>query len=153
VPAAFQVSADAASVGPMGISAAAWAKEWLGPGRLFAADRINRLLLATYGRQHVATSLQDGIDTGQAILAPSLDDREVRRLRTSGIEYVTVDRRLTTGLPVVGVYFDGGSNDRSYRAPPRPSALMKFDGAPGVGRTFDDGYIVTYDVRKLDAGR
>ncbi|WP_244030454.1 hypothetical protein [Methylobacterium sp. E-016] len=153
VPAEFQVSADSASVGPMGISFASWTKEWIGPGHVFAADRINRLLLATYGRQQVATSLQDGVDTGQAILAPTLADPDVARLRTGGVEYVTVDRRLSTGLPVVGVYFDGGANDNSYRRPPTPAALMKFDEAPRVGRAFDDGYIVTYDIRRLDAQR
>ena len=153
VPAHHRVSADAASIEPMGIAAAEWARAWLGEGNLFASDRINRLLLATYGRQDISTTLQDGLDTGAAILAPTFGAHELALLREGRIDYVSVDLRITAGLPVVGVYFDGGDADKGHRAPPRPEALQKFDRLGGVSRIFDDGFIVTYDVRALDAVR
>jgi hypothetical protein len=153
VPAHFRVSADAASIEPMDISAAEWARRWLGPGNLFTSDRINRLLLATYGRQDVATTLQDPHDTSIAILSEKLghDERDV--LRQVGIQYVMVDLRITTSLPVVGVYFDGAMMDRSYVAPPAPRSLLKFDAEPDVGRPFDNGYLIVYDVRAIDDAR
>lgn len=153
VPAQFEVSADAASIEPMSISAARWAKAWLGPGNLFASDRINRLLLSTYGRQGVATTLQEGLDTGEIIMARTLGWREISLLRETGVEFVTVDLRLTTALPTVGVYFDGGAADQGHIRPPRAEALLKFNLVPQIGRIFDDGYLVTYDVRGLRGTR
>lgn len=153
VPAHHQVSADSASVEPMGIAAAAWTQAWLGPDNLFASDRINRLLLATYGRQRVATTLQDWRDTSLALLAPRLGAAEVAVLRDVGVEYVLVDLRLTTALPAVGVYFDGGVADRSHQAPPLPAALLKFNAEPSADRLFDNGYLVMFDVRRLGHAR
>ncbi len=153
VPAHFEVSADSASIEPMAIHAAQWARTWLGEANLFAADRINRLLLSTYGRQDVASSLQDGIDTGDVILGPTLGARERGLIGQVGLDFVTVDLRISTGLPVVGVYFDGGASDHSHIVPPRAEDLLKFDAAPDVGRIFDNGSIVTYDVRSFHAAR
>jgi hypothetical protein len=60
----YRVSADAASIEPMGVSAALWTRTWLGPQHRFVADRVNRLLVATYGEQQVVTSLYDRTDAG-----------------------------------------------------------------------------------------
>jgi hypothetical protein len=153
VPAHFKASADGASIEPMGISAARWALRWLGPGNLFASDRISRLLLATYGRQDVATTLQDPRDTSFAILSDKLGRGERDVLRQVGIQYVLVDLRITTSLPAVGVYFDGAVMDRSYVMPPAPKSLLKFDAEREVSRPFDNGYQIVYDLRELDDAR
>ena len=153
VPARFKVSADAASIEPMDISAARWTLQWLGAGNMFAADRINRLLLATYGRQDVATTLEDPRDTSVAILSERLGREQRDVLAEVGIQYVMVDLRMTTALPAVGVYFDGAVMDRSYVTPLAPKALLKFDGEPTVSRPFDNGYLIIYDVRALDDAR
>ena len=151
VPGHFEVSADSASIEPMTIHAAQWARASLGEANLFAADRINRLLLSTYGRQDVASSLQDGIDTGDVILGPTLGAKERGLLRQVGLDFITVDLRISTALPAVGVYFDGGASDHGHLTPPRAEDLLKFDAAQDVGRVFDNGYLVTYDVRALHA--
>ena len=152
-PEHFQVSADNASIEPMGLATARWAKEWLGPGNLFAADRINRLLLATYGRQDVATTLQDPRDSSIALLSPTLGPAERRALRDVGVQYVLADLRLTYALPVVGVYFDGSTADHDYNRPIAPQFLLKFDRSRSVSRVFDNGYTIVYDVRSLDDPR
>ena len=149
VPAHHRVSADAASVEPLGIGAAEWTRDWLGRDRVFAADRINRLLLATYGRQQVASTLQDWRDTSLAILSPRLGARETEVLREVGVDYVVTDLRLTTALPGVGVYFDGGVADRGHARPLLPTALLKFNAETAVGRVFDNGYLVIFNVRGL----
>ena len=149
VPAHHRVSADAASVEPLGIAAAEWTRDWLGRDRVFVADRINRLLLATYGRQQVATTLQDPRDTSLAILSPRLGPGETAVLREVGVDYVLTDLRLTTALPGVGVYFDGGVGDRGHAAPLLPASLLKFNADPTVGRVFDNGYLMIFDVRGL----
>ena len=150
VPDRFKVSADAASIEPMDISAAQWTGRWLGSGNMFASDRINRLLLANYGRQDVATTLQDPQDTSVAILSNKLGDVERAVLKTVGVQYVMIDLRITTALPAVGVYFDGALDDQFYTRPPAPKALLKFDAEPSVSRPFDNGYIIIYDVKAFD---
>ncbi|MGO6900475.1 hypothetical protein ACCS96_08195, partial [Rhizobium ruizarguesonis] len=148
VPAGYEVSADSSSIEPMGISAARWTRRWLG-GQHFAADRINRLLLSTYGRQRVSTTLESGQDTSMAITAADLGPMERKLLIDSGVGFVMVDLRLTTGLPGVGVYFDGGAQDRNHTVPLQSSSLLKFNSEPDVDRTFDNGFMVIFDVGRL----
>jgi hypothetical protein len=149
VPEHFRVSADAASVEPMGISAATWTRRWLGSGNRFAADRTNRILLATYGRQSIATSLHDGLDPGTAFLSEAMGVEETWVLQKLSIAYLLVDMRITTALPLLGTYFDERYSERPNSAPPRPSALLKFNAIAGVSRPFDNGYMVIFDVRRL----
>ena len=150
VPARFKVSSDSSSIGPMAIEMASWSRQWLGERNLFSSDRINRLLLSTYGGQDVATTLQDGYDTSDAVLAPVLGASEKALLKKAGIDYLATDLRITTDLPGIGVYFDGGAKDHDHSAPPSPEPLLKFDAEPKVGRLFDNGSIFIYDLRVLD---
>ncbi|TAU17964.1 hypothetical protein ELI24_37375 [Rhizobium ruizarguesonis] len=152
VPAGYEVSADSSSIEPMGISAARWTRRWLG-GQHFAADRINRLLLSTYGRQRVSTTLESGQDTSMAITAADLGPMERKLLIDSGVGFVMVDLRMTTGLPGVGVYFDGGAQDRNHTVPLQSSSLLKFNSEPDVDRTFDNGFMVIFDVGRLGKAR
>jgi hypothetical protein len=153
VPAGYEVSADSSSIEPMGISAAKWTREWLGGEQHFATDRINRLLLSTYGRQKVSTTLESGQDTGMAITAADLGPMERKLLIDSGVGFVMVDLRMTTGLPGVGVYFDGGAQDRNHTVPLQASSLLKFNSEPDVDRTFDNGFMVIFDVGRLGQPR
>ncbi|NKM26674.1 hypothetical protein [Rhizobium laguerreae] len=153
VPAGYEVSADSSSIEPMGISAAKWTREWLGGDQHFATDRINRLLLSTYGRQKVSTTLESGQDTGMAITAADLGSMERRLLIDSSVGFVMVDLRMTTGLPGVGVYFDGGTQDRNHTVPLQSSSLLKFNSEPDVDRTFDNGFMVIFDVGRLGKTR
>ncbi|WP_234902589.1 hypothetical protein [Agrobacterium larrymoorei] len=149
VPAGYEVSSDSSSIEPMGISAAKWTKDWLGPNQLFASDRINRLLLTAYGGQKVATTLENWRDTSLAITSANLGSAERNLLIGGGIGYVMVDLRMTTALPGVGVYFDGGAQDRNHRVPLSSSALLKFNSALDVDRTFDNGFMIIFDTRRL----
>lgn len=153
VPSGYEVSSDSSSIEPMGISAATWTREWLGRDQRFASDRINRLLLSTYGRQKVATTLESWRDTSIAITATDLGPMERHLLIDADIGFVMVDLRMTLGLPGVGVYFDGGAQDRHHRAPLSSSSLLKFNSEPDIDRTFDNGFMVIYDIKRLGVER
>ena len=56
VPGPYLVSADGRSVESEGITAAEWARDVLGPGNVFVADRVNRILMSTYGQQDIVTT-------------------------------------------------------------------------------------------------
>ncbi len=62
LPGPYLVVADARSVEPEGIQAATWSLTYLGPDNRVGADRINQMLMNTYGDQNVVTSQADNID-------------------------------------------------------------------------------------------
>jgi hypothetical protein len=147
----YRVSADAMSVEPLGIATAQWTRRWLGTGNRFATDRINRLLLAVYGRQMPVTLLGDGVDTSYVLFAPRLSAEEFDAVKRGMVDYVLVDLRLTEALPMMGVYFEGGEDEAIHEEPPGTAALLKFNALNEVGRPFDNGVAVIYDVRSLHA--
>ena len=142
----YRVAADASSIEAMGINASKWTRQWLGEDRNFAADRTNQALLATYGRQQVITGEQAGIGVSNVLFAEKLGPVELNAIKVGELEYLLVDLRLTQALPVVGVYFTKGEAPEIHEVPPAPEALLKFNGIEGVGRPFDNGFIIIYDV-------
>ena len=148
----FQVINDAASIEPMGIEAARWTKDWLGSGNNFAANRVNQLLLATYGDQNVVTNMattrSNAVDVSYAFLDDKIDDNATAAIKRGRIEYLEVDLRDATDLPVLGAYFLLGEPGGGKRPPP-VSTLLKYDNAPEVTRIFDNGHIVIYNVGSI----
>jgi hypothetical protein len=142
----YMVSADPGSIEPMGIGTAEWTKDWLGPGQRFAADRVNRTLLATYGDQNAISSMQH-VDISRAIFSKEITGDALFPIRAGKIDFLLADLRLTTARAVLGEYYEHG--EASGRYPPPPSFMLKFDRVPNVGRIYDNGFIVIYDVRRL----
>ena len=150
MPGPYLVSADTRSIEPQGLTAAEWARANLGPGNRIAADRTNRLLMGSYGEQRPVTGYGDGVDVPAMFTSPDWDPDDQAILASGRIRYLVTDRRLTTRLPMVGVYFeDGEEGARQYSRPLDPAALMKFDRLPNVSRLFDSGDIGIYDVGAL----
>jgi hypothetical protein len=145
----YRVAADASSIEPMGIAASEWTREWLGEDRNFAADRVNQVLLATYGRQEVVTTQEAGADIASVLFSEKLGPREINAIKVGELEYLVADLRLTQALPVNGIYFSGGEAPEIHQAPPDPQSLLKFNGLKEVGRLFDNGFIVIYDVTQF----
>jgi len=149
VRAQYHVEGDSLSIEPMGIDAASWTLRWLGSGHYFTADRDNRLLLGTYGRQHVVPAIFG--DPGAADLF--IFSRVSRQLREeigeAHMDYLLVDMRMTTRRPYLSEFFEKGEPEEIESAPLDPGPLLKWDQEPGVSRVFDDGWIRVYDVRSL----
>lgn len=150
----YRPAADAASLEPTGISAATWAGTWLGPGNRFVSDRVNNLLLATYGRQRIVTPLYDDIEAGPLLLlADKFGKNEINMLREHDIGFIMTDLRLTTDLPAYGFYMNPASDiDRDYAMPLDPDFLLKFNEVRGIDRVFDNGNIMIFDVRNVING-
>jgi hypothetical protein len=148
LPGPYLVSADSHSVEPEGISDAEWTRRFLGPENRVVADRVNRLLMLTYGRQFPVTELSAGINTSEIFFRRRLDDYTTRLLGQQRVRYVVVDRRLSQALPQVGVYVDAGEPGALDRTRPIPlAALTKFNRARRISRVLDSGHISIYDVR------
>lgn len=150
----YRPAADAASIEPTGISAAEWANAWLGPGNRFISDRVNNLLLATYGQQRILTPLYDQIEAGPLLLlSETIGKPELELIREHDLGFIMSDLRLTTDLPAFGFYMNPSSEiDRDYRMPLEPELLLKFNDVEGIDRVFDNGNILIFDVRGLAHG-
>jgi hypothetical protein len=144
---AYKPGADPSSIEPMGINAARWTRTWLGEGNRFAADRVNRTLLATYGQQDPISTLRDRIDASRIFAATKISPDVLYWIRRGRIDYLLADLRITTAPAALGEYYE--ANEINGGKPPSPSMLLKFDDAPEVGRIFDNGWIVIFDVRAL----
>jgi hypothetical protein len=149
LPGAYLVAADARSIEPESVSAAVWARSVLGAGNRFATDRVNRLLMGSYGEQRVVTAYGDRVDVPRLFFAPQVGGGERDVLRLGNIRYVLVDRRLSTASPLVGAYFDLGECHERCAYPVAPESLDKFDHLDQVARVFDSGDIAIYDVASL----
>ncbi|RUW22959.1 hypothetical protein EN858_02070 [Mesorhizobium sp. M4B.F.Ca.ET.215.01.1.1] len=143
----YRVAADQESIEPMGIETARWVREWLGAGNRFTSDRINRLLLAAYGRQDVRVRIKTGVDAARIFEAENLGADEFWALAGSDIDFLLVDLRLTTAPPVLGSNFQPWQ--RHQEKPLSGAALLKFNHIQGVARIYDNGWIMIYDVRGL----
>jgi hypothetical protein len=154
LPGPYLVSADVRSIESEGLAAAAWSKEVLGSSKRFVADRVNRLLLSTYGRQTIVTSYASGVAVNQLYFAPEVGDVERQIVQAGSVTYLLADRRLTTDLPTVGYYFDRGEERLvgKHVAPLDAALLDKFDHTPGVSRVFDSGNIRIYDISGIAIG-
>lgn len=142
LPGPYMVGADTRSIEQQGISAAEWARDYLGPGNRMIADRTNRLLMGTYGGQFMVKVGKSGI-----IFFTGFGPDESGFVRDGDVHYVVFDRRISQQLPEIGIYVDNSEPDaRNHKTPVDPQAFKKFDGLPKVGRLFDSGDILIYDV-------
>jgi hypothetical protein len=143
----YRAGADAESVEPMSIETAHWTRDWLGPGNHFIADRVNRLLLGSYGRQDEKINLIDGVSISRIYEAEKLPPDDLYVLAKSDVDFMLVDMRLSRFPSVFGFYFDPWES--SNGAPLSAKALLKFDDIDGIARVYDNGWMKIYDVRGL----
>jgi hypothetical protein len=150
LPGPYVVGADQRSIEPESIASAAWTSENLGPGNRFLSDRTNRLLLGSVGQQHMVTAAGDRVNLRPVFFADELGPTEQRLLEVGKVRYVLVDRRLSSALPLVGVYTERGERRGGRLTEPiDPAALGKYDTVRGVSRLYDSGNIQIYDVSGL----
>ena len=149
LPGPYLVSADNRSIEPEGITAAEWANANLKPGQNVASDRINTLLMATYGREHTIAGTNANIPVQQVFISLHFGAGVISILQQDGIQYLVVDQRLSTSLPYAGTYFylTGASGQSAQKI--QSAALTKFENVQNVSRIFDSGDIVIYNVEAI----
>lgn len=133
-----------------GVNAAEWTGLYLGSGHRIASDRVNTLLLSVYGDEQVFTGGSAQVSVSWVFLAPQVGPGVVGILKQDKIQYLLIDRRLSTGLPEIGTYFNNGEpNAQHYTRPISVASLTKFNGLDNVSKVFDSGDIVIYEVGGL----
>ena len=140
LPGPYLPAQDTRSVEPEGILAAEWARAYLGPDRVMAADRTNTVLMATYGDQHVRTTISGAEDPGWVLYSENFGLGPRGLIQRNKIQYMVVDYRLVAAPNLAVRYFDNVPVDEAF---------AKFDATVGVNRVFDSGSIRIYDVGAL----
>jgi hypothetical protein len=146
LPGPFLVGADSRSISPQGDAVADWMLARLGPDQRVAADRANRLLLGSQGLQRVVFDARDPVGLLPLYADATLDDAATAVLQGQQIRYVLVDRRLSTALPIVGLYYDQEELRNPWKTPIAAAALGKFDQDGRVDRIYDSGDLQLYDT-------
>lgn len=150
LPGPYVPSADHRSIEPESVTAAKWARSYLGPGQRMIGDTTNINLMATYGDEWVVTTVNSKMIVSSVFRSTGFDAGVERALRRGGVQYIVVDHRLSTGLPRMGSYYDAAEPSRlQYTRPIDPALLAKFDSVKNVSRVFDSGDIVIYDVKAI----
>ncbi len=147
LPGPYEAIADARSIEPQGIQAALWSHDYLKPANRVATDRINQVLMGTYGDQRIITTIQDSIDLSEVFLSTSLTPDGAALLQQAHIHYLVADTRLTHALPLLGFYYEESETGAfHHKTPVNTRAFAKFDADIQINRVFDSGDIVIYDV-------
>lgn len=151
LPGPYLPSADTRSIGPEGIDAANWARTELGPGNRIVADRIDRILMGSYGSQNPVTNYVNEIRTFTVFYSPTFGPADLATLKEGQIDFLVIDRRLAGVEPLTRYFFENGEPLRVEHRPVLLTlrGLTKFGQVPGVNTVFDSGNIVIYDVREL----
>lgn len=149
-PGPYLPSADPRSIEPVSLAAAEWARLHLGEGNRFAADRINRVLMGSYGRQEAITVYRDGVPTWRLFTTPDVKGKEREILLQGQVGYLVVDVRLAGIKPLTRTYFESGEPPELAREGQLTEVgLTKWADEPGVNVVFDGGPVRIYDVRAL----
>ena len=152
LPGPYLVVADARSIEPEGIQTASWTLSYLGADNQIGTDRINQILMLTYGYQNIVND-GENLPISTVFFSPQFGSQEVSILRQAKIRYLVVDLRLSTSLPLAGFYFADNEPDAfALTRPISREALTKFNAIPQIYRIYDSGDIVIYDVGALVNG-
>src|SRR5216684_1076251 len=153
LPGPYEVVADERSIEPEGIQAAIWSLAYLGPEQRVATDRINQIVMSTFGDQNMVTSQADHVDISPVFFSSQFDSDDVAILQSGRVRYLVVDLRLSTSLPLQGFYYENfESGAYHHTSPMSRAALTKFNTIPQINRLFDSGNIVIYDVGAIGDG-
>ncbi|MGA2837811.1 MAG: hypothetical protein ABSF84_14545 [Acidimicrobiales bacterium] len=141
LPGPFLFSAFERSVDDHNLSAASWIASTLPPGGGLASDFFTGQMLGALGHEY------DRKNVARIFLTTKFTTADYELIRTSHVQYVVIDRRMTRYLPTVGYYFAADPGRNFYSSPLPQSVVDKFDTIPGVSRIYDDGTIVIYDFK------
>ena len=146
VPGPYLASGDTRAIQAQSLAANSWLRQAFGTGNGILADQTNAFIMGSYGQQDP----QHGLSW--TFFSPGFEVGELDALRRSGVDFVVVDRRVTSMMPIAGYYYEAGEPGAGrYTAPIDPAQLAKFDRVQGVARVFDSGDIVIYQITPRSA--
>jgi hypothetical protein len=138
LPGTYLASGFERSVDAYGVDAADWEHTTLGPGNRVGGDVTSVNLASTYGRQDPVREVGPLFYATERGLA---NDEIVTDL---DLEYLVVDRRLSTQLPESDAYFENDPEAGRITHPLTAQQVGKFDSLTDVDRLYDNGNVRIY---------
>ena len=106
------------------------------------------MLMAGLGEQNTVSG--NGFTTAGIFLQARLGQGELDVIRKAKINYLVVDKRLSTGFPKYGYYFQSWErNVWPYYSPVQQNVLEKWDYGTNINKVFDSGDLRIYDIGAL----
>lgn len=135
-----RITAEGTEIESEPINVARWIGDYLPQEQFAAADADARMILAPGGAQ---AKTGDALAIKTILPETSLSNWELPSLRGNGLGYVVADRRKVATDPGRGSFFYVPGSEGDALLP--LAALHKFSEVP-LGRTYDSGNIVVYDL-------
>ncbi|WP_433717444.1 hypothetical protein ACQP2Y_25080 [Actinoplanes sp. CA-051413] len=126
------------SVDAYGVASADWQRTTLGPGNRVGGDATSVSLASTYGRQDPVR------EVGSLYYADVWGLEQDDLVQRVHVQYLVVDRRLSTQLPESGAYFESDPRSGQITSPLTVGQLGKFDTLAGMDRLYDNGTVRIY---------
>jgi hypothetical protein len=126
------------SVDAYGVASADWQRTTLGPGNRVGGDATSVSLASTYGRQDPVR------EVGSLYYADVWGLEQDDLVQRVHVQYLVVDRRLSTQLPESGAYFESDPRSGQITSPLTAGQLGKFDTLAGMDRLYDNGTVRIY---------
>jgi hypothetical protein len=98
----FQVQAGEAVIEPVGVTAARWTRQYLGPDQPVLAPESDSLLMLAYGEQR--SPPRRGGSLHDFYFSPDFGSGEMADLESIRPRYVVFDRRLIAGITCVVLF-------------------------------------------------
>jgi hypothetical protein len=137
----LRIAADGRVIESESLELAHWASLHPPDGALASFNSDSRLLLSV-GDAEPKSDAADGIE--RILEARQFQSWMLPKLRDIGVRYVVADRRITGDDNVRGYFFSEPGSEVDSLLP--KAATRKFARLP-VGRIYDSGRIVVYDLR------
>lgn len=149
-PGPYLVGAEDRSVTAEGLAAADFASRHLEEDSRILADRTNATLLGSYGGLDPIFGRYASLSVPRVLFSPQFDEADRRIVHGQSLAYVVVDRRLSSGLPVIGYYVESDEPGALTRRQPLAiDSVRKFEAVPGISRIYTNGPISIYDTSEL----
>ncbi|MDA8034428.1 MAG: hypothetical protein M0T71_09705 [Actinomycetota bacterium] len=146
VPGPYVPASDQRAIDGPTIAAARWAASHLPVGARVAADRDSSITMAAVGHLSPVTEAAGEVNVGLFYFARTFGNFERAMIRRFDIRYLVVDRRLASGPPYFGVYFEPGVPAPGARNRLTAGELAKFAHVAGLQRIYSNGPIQIYDA-------
>src|SRR6476659_53025 len=150
LPGPYLAGTDLRAVSQQGIAAARWMHARLGPGHEILTDRTNGQVAGAYGAQNPVGGSVGDLSIALPFTSSVLNEKDLRVLHGTRLEYLIVDTRLSDSVPIRGWYFSSSElYAKPYTEPIPRAKLLTFSRIKGANLVYDDGAIKIYDVREL----
>ena len=146
LPRPYTAAVDDARIEAQGPRLADWARTHLPAGSRFVANDTDGRLLAVAGFDHVWAGTIQGVTP--VLTYDVLPQWVWDFLRDNRIEYVVVDRRVSSRDNLVGYFYPRPADVNDPPISNWRNVRRKFERLPQRGRIYDSGDIVVYDIRR-----